>query len=413
AKLQDVEILQNIQFRNTLRQNLCVSMLREGFHRSFAEFFSLLERWRASREAAGPGSALWQQRPLEKHPRKLEPLREHLTRAESAERAGSYVEVYENYLALARFFSEPEDRWIRYHFYELSLLSAGKIKMDSGKREAEANGHMGEVYLEQGPLAREHYEVFYNLAVGRLWQDESGNTHHSRACMGLCRIYTLLAQRQLQTKDYRTAIQILTKAYDMAKEGTHTQTHVSMRTLAYLLSLSDPYQFLSTFAEIATGLDDAAGLGKAYKAIAKSLEMCAYATPRPSHIYTHHIAYFKFLKKTCPDFLNRSSVCVCVYARMCMQGQYDRGSDYFSQAYELACSLGSVPALRKAQACVGVARAHALLRPYSAAVVTGGPRSLLALIRWKEVREDGFVDSSGMWVNYSDNSEKGSKTLIK
>ncbi|XP_026854446.2 tetratricopeptide repeat protein 29 isoform X2 [Electrophorus electricus] len=313
------------QFRNTLRQNLCVSMLREGFHRSFAEFFSLLERWRASREAAGPGSALWQQRPLEKHPRKLEPLREHLTRAESAERAGQYVEVYENYLALARFFSEPEDRWIRYHFYELSLLSAGKIKMDSGKREAEANGHMGEVYLEQGDfeLAREHYEVFYNLAVGRLWQDESGNTHHSRACMGLCRIYTLLAQRQLQTKDYRTAIQILTKAYDMAKEGGERRMEGEA---AYRVGLA--YQ--------------CKGDQKAAK-----------------------------------------------------EGQYDRGSDYFSQAYELACSLGSVPALRKAQACVGVARAHALLRPYSAAVVTGGPRSLLALIRWKEVREDGFVDSSG------------------
>ncbi|XP_026854447.2 tetratricopeptide repeat protein 29 isoform X3 [Electrophorus electricus] len=372
-------------------------MLREGFHRSFAEFFSLLERWRASREAAGPGSALWQQRPLEKHPRKLEPLREHLTRAESAERAGQYVEVYENYLALARFFSEPEDRWIRYHFYELSLLSAGKIKMDSGKREAEANGHMGEVYLEQGDfeLAREHYEVFYNLAVGRLWQDESGNTHHSRACMGLCRIYTLLAQRQLQTKDYRTAIQILTKAYDMAKEGGERRMEGEA---AYRVGLA--YQckgdqkaakeFLSTFAEIATGLDDAAGLGKAYKAIAKSLEIEGKMSES-----IEYLQKYAAVSQDSKQEQNLQDACMCLGTIHSSRGQYDRGSDYFSQAYELACSLGSVPALRKAQACVGVARAHALLRPYSAAVVTGGPRSLLALIRWKEVREDGFVDSSG------------------
>lgn len=64
-------------------------MLREGFHRSFAEFFSLLQRWNSSRLTAGEGSALWQQRPLEEQPHKLETLKEHLTRAEAAERASN------------------------------------------------------------------------------------------------------------------------------------------------------------------------------------------------------------------------------------------------------------------------------------------------------------------------------------
>lgn len=60
------------------------------------------------------------------------------------------MEVYESYSALARFFSEPEDMWLRHHFYELSLEAARKVKMDSGRREAEASEHLGHLYLERG-----------------------------------------------------------------------------------------------------------------------------------------------------------------------------------------------------------------------------------------------------------------------
>lgn len=60
------------------------------------------------------------------------------------------MEVYESHLALAKFFSEPEDMWLRHHFYELSLKAAHKVKMDSRRREAEASEHLAQLYLEQG-----------------------------------------------------------------------------------------------------------------------------------------------------------------------------------------------------------------------------------------------------------------------
>ncbi|KAI4886193.1 hypothetical protein NFI96_024032, partial [Prochilodus magdalenae] len=277
-----------LRFRNPIHQNLCVSMLREGFHRSFEEFHSLLQTWKASRLAAGADSTLWQQRSLEEQPHKLETLKEHLTRAESAERAGSvtdskatdqYVEVYENYLALAKFFSEPDDRWLQHRFFKLSLLSARKVKMDSGRKEAEANAHIGQLYLEQGDLelAQEHHEMFHHLVVGRSWQDETGCTLHYRACEGLWRVYTLQAQRQLQNKDYRAAILILTKAYDTAKEvgDRRMEGEAAYRVALAYQSLGDQRnakQFLDAFVEISTALEDSESLGKAYKAIAKSLE---------------------------------------------------------------------------------------------------------------------------------------------
>lgn len=156
-------------------------MLQEGFHRSFKELMSLLQRWKADRLAAGPDSKLWLKRSLEEQPHKLKTLKEHLTHAEAAERAGDdtdalqlhltltrrnwnancllslrphsldqYAEVYESHLALATFFSEPDDTWLRHHFYQLSLEAARKVKTDSCRREAEADAHLAQLYSEQG-----------------------------------------------------------------------------------------------------------------------------------------------------------------------------------------------------------------------------------------------------------------------
>lgn len=58
--------------------------------------------------------------------------------------------MYDNHLCLAMFFTEPKDKWLKHHFFQLALQSARKIKIDSGKREAEANLHMGQIYLENG-----------------------------------------------------------------------------------------------------------------------------------------------------------------------------------------------------------------------------------------------------------------------
>lgn len=75
---------------------------------------------------------------------------------------GQYGEAYDNHMFLARFFTEPEDKWLKHHFIELALHSARKFKMDSGKREAEANLHMGQVYLEKGNLLTQSFSTVYN-----------------------------------------------------------------------------------------------------------------------------------------------------------------------------------------------------------------------------------------------------------
>ncbi|XP_011828652.1 PREDICTED: tetratricopeptide repeat protein 29, partial [Mandrillus leucophaeus] len=208
-------------YRNSYKKNICVDMLRDGYHKSFTELFALMEQWDALREAARVRSLFWLQKPLEEQPDKLDYFYHYLTRAEDAERKKSFEDVYNNLYALACYFNNPEDKWVRNHFYERCFKIAQLIKIDGGKKEAEAHMHMGLLYEEDGQLleAAEHYEAFHQLTQGRIWKDETGRSLNLLACESLLRTYRLLSDKMLQNKEYKQAIKILIKASEIAKEG--------------------------------------------------------------------------------------------------------------------------------------------------------------------------------------------------
>ncbi|XP_010221099.1 PREDICTED: tetratricopeptide repeat protein 29-like, partial [Tinamus guttatus] len=206
--------------RNSYKKNICIDMLRQGYHKSFSELFALIQKWNALREAAGPGSAIWQQPSLEEQPDKLDQLYHFLTRAEAAQRAGNYEEVYNNQLNLAYCFNDSEDKWLRNYFYEQCFNTAQLIKIDGGKKEAQAHANMGLISEEQGDImkAAEHYEAFYELTLGSTWKDETGRTYNSLACEHLWKTYTVLADKMLEDKQHQQVIKTLKKAFKMAKE---------------------------------------------------------------------------------------------------------------------------------------------------------------------------------------------------
>ncbi|KAF4011929.1 hypothetical protein G4228_003150 [Cervus hanglu yarkandensis] len=208
-------------YRNSYKKNVCVDMLRDGYHKSFTELFALAEKWDALREAARVRSLSWAQRPLEEQPDKLDHFYYYLTRAETAERKEYFEEVYNNLYALACYFNNSEDKWVRNHFYERCFKIAQVIKIDGGKKEAEAHGHMGLLFEEDGQLleAAEHYEAFHQLTQGRIWKDETGRVLNLLACESLLRTYRLLSDKMLENKEYKQAIRILIKACEIAKEG--------------------------------------------------------------------------------------------------------------------------------------------------------------------------------------------------
>ena len=76
--------------RNSYEHNLCVDMLKEGFHQSFCEMFGLMSQQRKCHEMLGTESGLQEEPLIHNQPEKLDQLKYHLTAAETAKRRGIY-----------------------------------------------------------------------------------------------------------------------------------------------------------------------------------------------------------------------------------------------------------------------------------------------------------------------------------
>ncbi|XP_028428369.1 tetratricopeptide repeat protein 29, partial [Perca flavescens] len=192
------------QFRNSPKQNICVELLREGYHRSFSEIFFLLGADRDRVAAAEAGSNLRFQTPLDQQLDKLETMKRHLSRAEEAERTA------------------PEDLWLSLHFYH-SCTDRGP---GSHSRPAtEARACMAEAYLKLGELeqARQQAELCVKQAEDGDWVDSNGRPLRLRAREALWRIYSRLADAPLEAADYDRALKLLYKGYSMATESEDQQ----------------------------------------------------------------------------------------------------------------------------------------------------------------------------------------------
>ncbi|NXG17950.1 TTC29 protein, partial [Grallaria varia] len=376
--------------RNSYKKNICIDMLRQGYHKSFSELFTLIQKWNALREAAGPGSAIWHEKSLEEQPDKLDQLYHFLTRAEAAQQAGCYEEMYDNQLNLAYSFNDPEDKWLSDSFYEQCFNTAQLVQIDGGKRKAQAHVNMGFISEEQGHVmkAAEHYEAFYQLTERSSWKDETGHTYNSLACEHLWRIYTLLADKMLENKGHQEAITTLIKALKMAEEGGNMKTQGEA---AYCLSLVSHFSgeqwtalsILNTSLDIFTALRDSAGLCRAYAAAAKIL-----ASQGKSAETMKYLA-----EDTGNAHLNQMvDANVLLGIGYIEKGNYNEAFEYFSQASEAAKTLNNVPLVDETKAYCGIAKAHQLMVAFNSHVAAEDPVSLKYLLAWKENRSDMCAD---------------------
>ncbi|XP_032743761.1 tetratricopeptide repeat protein 29 [Rattus rattus] len=374
--------------RNSYKKSICVDMLRDGFHKSFTELFGLMEQWDKLREAAQARSLFWLQRPLEDQPDKLDNFYHYLTNAESAERKGYYEEVYNNLYALACYFDNSEDKWVRNHFYERCFKIAQLIKVDGGRKEAEAEAHMGLLYEEEGELlkAAEHYEAFHELTQGRLWKDAAGQFLNLIACESLVRTYRLLSDGMLENKDYKQAIKILMKASEIAREGNNRSMEGEASYylgLAHLASgeYETALSVLDRYSEISTSLDDELSLGRAYEAMAKVLQSQGEMTEAIKYLE-------KFVVISRNNFKNLDVIQACtmlgdIYNE---KGQYNKASDYFQQAFSTAMEVMKTTLMDETKVHYGIARAHQMMLTMNGYIESADTNSLNCLLSWKETR---------------------------
>ncbi|KAF1380911.1 hypothetical protein PFLUV_G00168970 [Perca fluviatilis] len=370
------------RFRNSPKQNICVELLREGYHRSFSEIFFLLGADRDRMAPAEPGSNLRFQTPLDQQLDKLETMKRHLSRAEEAERTGSWMVVCDQRLLLGWYFSAPEDLWLSLHFYH-SCTDRGQ---GSHSRPAtEAQVCMAEAYLKLGELeqARQQAELCVKQTEDGGWLDSNGRPLRLRAREALWRIYSRLADAPLEAADYDRALKLLYKGYSMATESEDQQIEWEG---AYRLGLTyqsagdndTAKQFFNTCMEISGTLQDADKLGKSYKAMAKSIESEGNIQDTLECLEKlADISRCNGLQHTLVDAF------LCLGNIYHTTSQYTRACEYFLQGYEVACELGDVALLQKAQVLVANARAHSLIWKFSADVEPASPAALRRLIAWK------------------------------
>ncbi|XP_031408880.1 tetratricopeptide repeat protein 29 [Meleagris gallopavo] len=380
--------------RNSYKENICIDMLRQGYHKSFSELFTLIHKWNALREAAGPGSAIWQRQSLEEQPDKLDQLYHFLTRAEAAQRAGRSEEVYDNQLNVAYCFNDSEEKQLRNYFYEQCFNTAQLIKTDGGKRQAQAHACMGLINEEQGHVvkAAEHYEAFYQLTEGSTWKDETGHTYNSLACEHLWRIYILQADKMLENKERQQAIKTLIKAIRMAKMGGDKKMEGEA---AYCLSLvyhfageeKTALSILNTSIKIFTALCDSAGLRRAYEAIDKILVSQGKVAESLTRLE-------EFKKVAENAHLSQSVVDACVLIGNIYNegGNYDKAFEYFTQAFEAANTLNNLSLANETRTYCGIAMAHKLMVAFNSHIEAEDPISLKYLLAWKENRSDMCTD---------------------
>ncbi|XP_049423605.1 tetratricopeptide repeat protein 29 isoform X1 [Epinephelus fuscoguttatus] len=371
-------------FKNSPKQNICVELLQQGYHRTFSELFSLLRSDQDRRAAAEPGSDLELQTPLEDQRDKLETMRLHLSQAEQAENTRSWTVVCEQRLFLGRYFSAPEDLWLSLHFYH----SCTDLERGGHSRPAtEAQACMAELYLQLDELeqAKQQAELCMQQADGAGWLDSAGLPLRLRARKILWRIYSRLADAQLEAADHREALRLLHKGYSMAKESDDKQIEgeASYRLGLTYQSAGDhttAKQFFNTCMQICGTLQDADGLGKAYKAMAKSIQS-------EGNIHDTLQCLEKFADISRSEGLQHNLVnaYLCLGNIYCTMRQYERAREYFLQGYDVACNLGDVALLQKAQVLVGSARARCLIGKYSADVQSTSTDALQRLLAWKEL----------------------------
>lgn len=383
---------QTTAYRNTYKHNLCVDMLQEGFHKSFCELFALIKQQEDDRLAAGPESLMWTMVLLKDEHEKLDMLKVHLTRAETAARKGDFQEVYRCRFELARYFQSSGDKWLADHFFNTCLQTSAVVTDDGGKIQAEGYCNVALAQEENGDYqdAAKHLESYYNLASqNKEWVTADDITFHTDSCINLSRIYTTLGQIA-ESESLESMLDFLTKAFNMAKESQKQKLEGES---AYRLGLAyektgdgeTALLHLNNYLSICRDQDDNDGIGKACDAIAK-----AFARQGKVEESIQYLKQFVEVAEKSGQEQAYSKACHNLGNIYNSRGNYEEATKYFDKAYNLSRSMGEVDAINVNRVQFGIAMAHKMMPGFGGHVVLNKLPTVERLIEWKSSRVDEF-----------------------
>lgn len=408
-KTTSSERIDTSRYRNTYEHNLCLDMLKEGFHQSFQELFNLMEKQKHDIESLGADSDLSDQPLLQDQPEKLDQLKHHLTTAEAAKRRGKMDQVYHSLLALARFFEETGDFWLSDHFYGSCLKTSLKIRGDGRRKESEANCNMGLASEKRGDLckAAEYLESFYNLTKGRLWQTDDGENLHSLSCGHLRRVYTTMAD-EVKEADMMKSIDYLLKAYGMAKESGDSQQEglAGYRLGSAYEEIGDAETAIlyhNGYLEKCQQNTDDVGMGRACQALAR-----AYELQGDVESAMKYLEMFVELADRSQQLPEQQRACTSLGSIYNSMGKYEDAVRMYRRGFEIAQDLTAVETTETTRVEYGVALAHTLLAGYSQCMDQLSKSNMQRLLDFKSSRWDTFSEEAALGFKANEGSQPSS-----
>ncbi|KAK0149225.1 Tetratricopeptide repeat protein 29 [Merluccius polli] len=328
------------EFRNSLKQKVCVELLRRGYHRSFSELYSLL-------------IGCEERRCVLEEQDSLDALQLHLSRAEDAHRTGDWAGVYASQLSLAERSWAPEEAWLSLYFYQRSLDAASRLTsshqpdtltsspypdtLTSSHPETLVTSRLARLYLQLGELeeARRYSERFLQLA-------ERGPVREQASRL-LVQVYICLAELPVHQPG---ALQLLHTAYHTAANcgDSSVKGEAAYRLgLAYQRTGDHPsaMKFLTVSMEIFSLLQETDALGKTYKALSQSEQRTTEKV--------EYLEKYVGISRIKGHHGNLQDAYMSLGAFYCSQGQYSSSTESYQQGFNLACSLGDVERIQRSQ----------------------------------------------------------------
>jgi len=382
--------VETAKHRNSFKHSLCIEMLRNGFHKSFSELYNLIEDRHQQRLIAGKDSALWLEQSLNEQPEKLEELAKYLTKAESLERNGKWKDIYECRVRLAEYFLTGGDKWLSDYFFKSALETSFNIRLDGGRRKAEAYCNMALAIERNGKPqdAVSYMRSFQELTVGQLWKNDDDILLSSIACRHLCRIYTTLAD---SSEDCEEQLKLLHEAYIVASDSEE-----SLQKAKCGLNLAKKYeeygdsetsvQCLNECLELAQDIEDSLLYGEACQAMAVSLQ--SLGDIKRSNDFFQMFGDTAREANLVPEIATAS----CSLGKMKItQGEYNESIEYCTSAYQLSHQLGNVNV--ESTVLLGISQGCVLSEKLRQNIER--PQMMVKkLVEWKDAHEDEFSVTS-------------------
>jgi tetratricopeptide (TPR) repeat protein len=384
----------NAKDETTTKQTLCTEILTSGNVQSFVDFFYLMHRPDPNPDPNKPESA---DAEIEVSVETMQTVKDNLTSAEAARRAGNTEIVYSNYSELANSFQENNDAKTGIYFFEKCLEIARLTQDPAG--EMRANHNLGLAYqrLNNMDMAITYHTHHRDLVqTGQSLLDDGAasaldqdilDAELRAASYELNKMYKRKAEKLEATQKLNEEIALYELGLEAAKNTNDDATigQANYRLGRSLILADDPstaLSFLELYRDSCIESNDREGQGQAFSALAAAHQKLERTDEAVSCLRE----YLKIAKDT-DDLTAQAEACCNLGVIHNRKGEFSKAVHFFERNFEISRSIvasgkGTRRLVDNARVNLGMSRGNAQIGTYMNVI----SYDLSGLLLWKNRR---------------------------